>query len=281
MQFKLFLPTALLTTLSLAQTNNFNLNTEAVSHSAPCSLLFSLTPSSQATRVVADIENYVQTLAEDPVFQTDVAAILSVIPSSIINAAQVSPEALIDQLQTNTAMQAYITAIPTSVLDSLETLAAKPIQAAEDVGYYLEGLSDDPEVSAALAVLETAVPTSVQLAIQSDPVAFAENVLTATAIPGWASDIPAPVQSQLGNAINSGLSIVAANLEATGMATVASSGMMPMATGAGSANGVSSNTTMPTTGPAAPFEGAAAASLKSVGAGAVALVGAVGVLVML
>lgn len=177
-------------------------------------------------------------------------------------------------------MQAYITAIPTSVLDSLETLAAKPMEAAEDVGMYLEELSDDPEVSAALAVLETAVPTSVQLAIQSDPIAFAENILTATVIPGWASDIPAPVQSQLGNAINGAMSIVAANLEGTGIATVASSGIMPMATGTGSANGGSSNTTMPTTGPAARFEGAAA-SLKSVGAGAVALVGAVGFLVML
>jgi len=262
MQSKLLLPTALLTTLSLAQTNNFNINTEA------------------ATKVVADVENYVQTLAEDPTFQTDVAAILSVIPSSIIDAAQVSPEALVQQLQTNTAIEEYITAIPTSVFDSLETLAAKPIEAVNDLGDYLEELSDDPQVSAALAVLETAVPTSVQIAIQSDPVAFAENILTATAIPGWASDIPAPVQSEIGAVINGGLSIIAANLEGTGMATAVSSGMMPKATGSGSSSGGSSNTTAPTTGPAAPFEGAGA-SLKSVGVGAVALVGAVGFLVLL
>jgi len=201
-----------------------------------------------------------------------------VIPSSVVALAQSSPEALLKELESNADLPAYLSAIPTSVISSLETLAAKPIEAVNDLTNYVEQLAAEPEVSAAISVLMTAVPTSVQDALESDPISFIENIVTQTALPNWVTGIPAPLQSEIGGVINKGLSIIAGDLEGTGNAMAASSGFLPKATGSGS--GGSSNTTKPTSGAVAPFVGAAA-PLRSVGAGVVALVGAVGFLVWL
>lgn len=201
------------------------------------------------------------------------------IPSSVIALAESSPEALLKQIESYTDLPAYLSAIPTSIINSLETLAAKPIEAVNDLTNYIDQLAAEPEVSAAISGLMTAVPTSVQDALQSDPIAFLENIVTETALPNWVTGIPAPLQSEIGAVVNGGLNIIAADLEGTGKATAASSGFLPKATDGGS--GGSSNTTKPTTGLVAPFVGAAAAPLRSVGAGVVALVGAVGFLVWL
>lgn len=225
--------------------------------------------------MIADVHNFITTLESSPAFQTDVAAILSVIPSSVVALAESSPEAFLKQIESYTDLPAYLSAIPTSIINSLETLAAKPIQAVSDLTKYIDQVAAGPEVSAAVSVLITAVPTSVQNAFKSDPISFLENIVTKTALPNWVTAIPAPLQSEIGGVINEGLSIIAADLEGTGKA---SSGPLPKVTGSGS--GGSSNTTKPTTGPVAPFVGAAA-PLRSVGAAVVALVAAVGFLVWL
>ncbi len=59
----------------------------------------------------------------------------------------------------------------------------------------------------------TNVPTSVQNAFESDPVSFLENLITASVLPTWASNIPAPLQSDLGSVINEALSIIDSDLE--------------------------------------------------------------------
>lgn len=278
MHSNFLLPTALLATLSLAQSNDFNINTAEVSPAYPFPILLSTRanpPSLQESKVVADIENFATTLESSPAFKTDVAQLLSFIPSSLVAEAEASPAALLDALESDPTLPAAVSAIPTSVIASLETLAAVPIDAVDDVEDYLEALGTEAAVSAALSVLATAVPTSVQNALASDPASFLENLVTETALPSWVTDIPAPLQSEIGGVINEGLSIFDADFEGTAV----SSGFVK-ATGTGSAGAGLSNATKPSTGPATPFVGGAA-SLRGVGAGVAALVAAVGFLIVL
>lgn len=237
-------------------------------------------PSHQETKVIADAEHFITTLESNPAFQTDVAVLLTALPSSLLAEAASNPDALLQNLAASPSdLPAYVSAIPTSVVQSLETLAAKPIKAVEDVGDYIESLVVEPGVSSALSVLMTAVPTSVQNAFESDPVSFVENLVTATALPSWVTNIPAPLQSDIGSVINKGLSIIAADLEATGVPTVptAASGFSPTVvvkpTGTGSVQGV--NGTKPSGSPI-PFVGAAA-PMRTAAARVAALVAGAGV----
>ena len=147
---------------------------------------------------------------------------------------------------------------------------------------YAYEVADEPEVSSALDALATAVPTSVQAALESDPVAFIEAIASATTLPGWVSAIPAPVQSEIGKVANGALSIVASDLEGTGAPSLptAASGYLrgaAHATGTGGLTSVvASNGTKPTGAAPSPsaFPGAAV-SMKSVGVGmAVVMAGA-------
>jgi hypothetical protein len=192
-----------------------------------------------------------------------------------------NPEILLEELAAHPSdLPALVSAIPTGVIDSLETLAAKPIKAVKDVETYIESLIEEPGVSSVLSVLMTAVPTSVQNAFESGPVKFVENLITATALPPWVTDIPAPLQSDIGSVVNKGLSIVAADLEATGAPIPASSGFFPtvVVKPTGTGTGVST-VTKPTGSPIA-FVGAAA-PVGTVAIGAAALVAAVGFLLVL
>lgn len=227
--------------------------------------------------MIADVENFITTLETAPAFQTDVAALLADLPASVIQAAESDPEVFLDNLHDSQTLPAYVSAIPTSVIDSLETLAAKPIKAVEDVEAYISSLIAEPEVSSVFSVLMTAVPTSVQEAFETAPVVFFENLITATALPSWVTDIPAPLQSDIGSVVNKGLSIIAADLEGTATSTLASTGLVPSVTATGSV--VGTNGTSPSSSPI-PFVGAAAPG-RMVVVGAAALIAGVGFLIVL
>lgn len=236
----------------------------------------------QETKVLAEVENFITTLEASPAFETDLAALEADLPASIVQEAESNPDALIDDLVQNpTELPALVSAVPTSVLDPLETFLAKPIKAIGDVESYLEALAAEPEVSSVLSVLMTAVPTSVQDAFETKPAEFLQNLVTATALPLWVTDIPAPLQSDIGSVVNKGLSIIDADFEGTAVPTFASSGFLPSGvatpTATGSVSG--SNGTNPASSPI-PFVGAAA-PMKTVAIGAVALFAGFGVLLAL
>ena len=199
----------------------------------------------------------------------------------MLQEAEQDPEALLDQIAASGEVPAWVSAIPTPVVESLETLVAKPIKAVGDVESYLEQLVEEPDVASAVSVLMTAVPTSVQNAFESNPAGFLENIVTATALPTWVTDIPAPLQSELGSIVNEALSIIDQDLEGGANATGASTGFKPAsgyatATGAGGVvgyNGTNSGlggSPVAFTGAAAPMKTAAVgmAALMA-GAGAV------------
>ena len=71
----------------------------------------------------------------------------------MVDEAETDPEALIDQIAASSDVPAWVSAIPTPVVDSLETLVAKPIKAVDDVEDYLEQLVEEPEVASAMSVL--------------------------------------------------------------------------------------------------------------------------------
>ena len=77
----------------------------------------------------------------------------------------------------------------------------------------MASLLDEPEASSVLSVLATAIPTSAQNAFATDPISFLDNLITASALPSWASEIPAPLQSDLGPVINQALSIIDSDFE--------------------------------------------------------------------
>ncbi|MCJ1457340.1 hypothetical protein MMC28_007708 [Mycoblastus sanguinarius] len=168
------------------------------------------------SRVNTDVSNFATTLAANPDFQKDLSAIATAIPSSVLAQANANPDALANQLNTATALPSWVSAIPTPVANSLNTLLAKPINADVDVNSYLGALVTQPSVSSVLSVLATAVPASLKGYVQTDPVDFLGDLVVATALPTWASALPASVQSQLGSVINQGYSIIATDFEATG-----------------------------------------------------------------
>lgn len=178
-----------------------------------------------------------------------------------------------------TSTPAWISAIPTTVLDSLATLLAKPLEADADVNAYLGSLLEEPGASSVLSVLMTNVPTTVQQAFESDSISFVVNFATATPLPAWASSVPAPIQSDLGSVINDALSIIDADLEGSALVaptnTGSLSGFFPSVVSA-FPTGTGSVVAPSATGSPIAFEGAAA-PIKTAAAGAAALVGAAGV----
>lgn len=115
-----------------------------------------------------------------------------------------------------------------------------------------------------------------------------DNLITATALPSWASDIPAPIQSDLGSVINEVVSIVDSDFEQGPAPTPtapyyppggysSSSGFYPtvvIETPTGTGTGVAATGT-PSGSPIA-FVGAAA-PMRTAGAGAAALIVGAGI----
>ena len=232
-------------------------------------------------------------LEANPTFQQDVAALETALPSSVVQEAENDPEALVDEVGVDGTLPAWVSAIPTPVEESLETLLAKPIKAVDDVEGYVEQLVKEPEISSVISVLMTAVPTSVQQSFETDPASFLENILTATTLPSWVTDIPAPLQSDLGSIVNEAFSIIDKDLEGgaatataiAGATTTAAGASNPttLASGYAQATGVSgvvgyNGTSGGSAGAPVAFTGAAA-PMKTAAVGlAVLLVGAEAVL---
>ena len=178
----------------------------------------------------------------------DVLAIASAIPSSVVAQANTNPAAFANSFETGTAGPAWITNIPTSVVNSLNLVLAAPINADIDI-------AAAPQISSVFA--NTAIPTSVQSAFTDDPIGFIADVLTADSVPTWAAKLPTILQSQVGSAINLGLHTIASDFESSYKPT-------PTAPSAGIARGTASHgvsaytgTIKPTGSPIA-FTGAAA-----------------------
>ena len=131
-----------------------------------------------------------------------------------------------------------------------------------------------------MKIQQTAVPTSVQHAFESNPAGFLENIVTATALPSWVTDIPAPLQSDIGSIVNEALSIVDKDLEGGANVTGTSSGFVPSsgyakATGTGGLVGYNGTNGGPSASPIG-FKGAAA-PMKTAAARMAALMVGVGV----
>lgn len=112
------------------------------------------------------------------------------------------------------------------MVESLQTLIAKPIKAVSDVENYLEQLIEEPGIVSAISILMTAIPTSVRQAFQSNRAGFLENIATDTALPSWVTDVPAPLQSDIGSIVNEALTIIDKDLEGGASITGASSGFV-------------------------------------------------------
>ena len=137
----------------------------------------------------------------------------------MVQEAEQDPEALIGA---NGKLPAWVSAIPTPVIESLETLVAKPIKAVGDVEGYLAQIVEEPEFASAISV-----PISVQQAFESNPAGFLENIVTATSLPPWVTGIPALLQSDIGSIVNEALSTIDNDLQSNISTTRASIGLTP------------------------------------------------------
>ena len=276
MRSKLVINVAFFLATAFAQTNNFNIDTAEVTVLFQFRLILPLTPTPQETKVFDEVEGFVTILEANPTFRAGIAALITALPSSVVQEAEQDPEALIGQIGANGKLPAWVSAIPTPVIESLETLVAKPIKAVGDVEAYLAQIVEEPEFASAISVLMTAVPTSVQQAFESNPAGFLENIVTATQLPLWATDIPAPLQSDIGSTVNEALNIIDNDLQSNISTTRASIGLTPSsgyatatATGTGGVVGYNGTNGGPTGKPMA-YMGAAA-PMKTAAAGMMAL----------
>jgi len=186
-----------------------------------------LTPPPQESRVISDGGAFVSSLTANPALASDLSAIQKVAPTTVIAAAKTDPIALMNAIAADTPNTSLIAQIPTPVVQSLQSLLAKPIKAVTDIGTYLSQLFASPGVAQTLVNLGNQVPPKVQEEIVSNPVPFVENLITATTVPAWVTAVPAPVQEQLASVLNKGLSIIAADLEGKTVTFPAATGALP------------------------------------------------------
>ena len=235
---------------------------------------------SKADQVASDFVAYISSVTANPAFQSDINAIASAIPSSVIAAAEQHPEAFAEALITATALPAWISAIPTPALDSLETLAAKPVKAIEDVATYIEAVVTAPGFASVGSVLATAIPSSVIAEIESNPESFIEAEFTATGAPAYITALPQDIQSDGGSVINKALSIIASDLEASSVPPFSIPTKNPAykasGTGVAKASGTGVYYTGGVSGSPVSFTGAASSVVvNTIGAGILATLGVV------
>ncbi|KAK4694838.1 hypothetical protein P7C71_g2807, partial [Lecanoromycetidae sp. Uapishka_2] len=204
-----------------------------------------------AAQVASEGAAILASITANPDFAADEAALATAIPSSILAAELSNPEAIVAAVADLTALPAYATAVPTSVLESLETLAAKPIEVGEAIASFVAVAISDPAFPAASSVLAAAIPTDQRAAFASDPAAFLAAGFTATSTPAYLSSLPTAIQSNLAAFINDGIAIEASILAAP-VATPAPSmntSVVP-ATGTGAMSPTTTGSPVPYTGAA-------------------------------
>lgn len=186
-----------------------------------CATLFSAAALAQVSidatknvQIASEYKNVISSITAKPVFQSDVDAIASVVPSSVVAAAESNPLAFVEVLAGATALPSYASSVPTAALDSLESLAAKPIEIGEDIASYIATVLQDPAFSSARLVLATAIPSQLRPVLEHNPAAFLAGGITASVTPAYLSALPTLVQAQLVNFINGGRDIVASDLAA-------------------------------------------------------------------
>lgn len=206
---------------------------------------------SEAAQVASEGAAILASITANPAFAADEAALATAIPSSILAAELSNPEAIVEGVATDTVLPPYATAVPPAVLESLETLAAKPIEVGEAIASFVAAALSDPHFPAASSVLATAIPSSLRPLLASDPAAFLAGVITASATPAYLSSLPTAIQSELEEFINGGIAIEASIFAAsvpTAAPTTNTSAVLATGTGAMSPK---------TTGTPVPFVGAA------------------------
>ena len=215
----------------------------------------------EGAQVAAEGAAILASITANPDFAADEAALATAIPSSILAAELSNPEAIVEGVATDTVLPAYATAVPTSVLESLETLAAKPIEVGEALASFVAEAISDPAFPAASSILATAIPSQQRSLLQNDPAAFVEGLITASATPTYLSSLPSAIQSNLVEFINAGVAI-----EASIFAAPVATAPPTMNTTVIPATGTGAKTPT-TTGSPVPFTGAASSmSAKSIGA---------------
>lgn len=235
---------------------------------------------SKANQVASDYVAYVNSVTADPAFQSDINAIASAIPSSVLAAAESNPQAFVQAFATATALPAWVSAIPTPALNSLETFVAKPAKAIDDVEAYVQSYVTAPGAPSVASVIATAIPSSVIAQLETDPEAFIQAQFSATGPPAYITGLPQNVQSNVGSFVNAGLSIVASDFEASSVgpysvptlksSTRASGTGVAKASGTGvSSTGGARNSTVAFTG------SASSVVVNTVGAGILAAFGIV------
>ena len=164
---------------------------------------------SEGAQVASEGAAILASITANPDFASDEAALATAIPSSILAAEESNPEAIVEGLATDTALPSYATAVPSAVLESLETLAAKPIEVGEEIGAYVAAALSDPAFPVASSVLATAIPSQLRPLLESDPAAFLAGGITASVTPAYLSSLPTAIQSELAEFVNGGIAIEA------------------------------------------------------------------------
>lgn len=206
---------------------------------------------SEGAQVAEEGAAVLASITANPEFAADEAALATAIPSSVLAAELNNPEAVVEAVATDTVLPSFATDVPSAVLGSLETLAAKPIEIGEAIASYVAAALSDPAFPAASSVLATAIPSQLRPLLESNPAAFLAGEITATVTPAYFSSLPTAIQSELAEFINGGIAIEASILAAP-VATAAptmNTSVVP-ATGTGA-------TSSRTTGSPVPYLGAA------------------------
>lgn len=228
---------------------------------------------SEGAQVASEGAAILASITANPNFAADEAALATAIPSSILAAEESNPEAIVEGVATDTVLPSYATAVPPAVLESLETLAAKPLAVGEGIASFVAAALSDPAFPAASSVLATAIPSQLRPLLQSDPGAFLAGVITASVTPAYLSSLPTAIQSELVEFINGGIAIEA-SVFAAPVATAAptmNTSVVP-ATGTGAMSPT-------TTGSPVPFVGAASSmNANTIGAAVIITFGFVLVL---
>ena len=207
---------------------------------------------SEGAQVASEAAAILASITANPEFASDEAALATALPSSVIAAAINNPEAVVEGLGTATALPSYATAVPSAVLGSLESLAAKPIAAGEAIAAYVGFATSNSAFPLASSILATAIPSSLRPLLESDPAAFLADAITASETPSYFSALPTAVQSELAAFIDGGLAI-----EASVFAASVPTAAPTMNTSVVAATGTGSMSPPKTTGSPVPYVGAA------------------------
>ncbi|KAL6713907.1 hypothetical protein ACLMJK_008401 [Lecanora helva] len=180
---------------------------------------------------IGNVQAYVKALNANPDWTSNIASLEEDVPAEVAAEVESDPQSFVELLATETTTPAYLSAVPTGVVQTLTSLASAPLHAVSDIEVYVKSLSKHGYASA-ISELRKDVPKSVQDAAIADPIGFLATVAAAPTNQSWVSAVPASLQGPLASAINHALMIVQSDVPIPNAAnaTVLSSQIMPVAT---------------------------------------------------